>query len=532
MNRLPRSALGFIVAIAVIPVILSAVPDGLTSQMHQAANGLDEIQKVAKQITDIQSVEHGLRSPETRPLNSEVPEPATMTASTSQDSLVGSSTSTIIPDKSGASSTTQPGFTASKPESTEPSTTTNNPSTNTSTQTTTTTVKSSNLVEGAITGNACPCTVTGTVELKGNISLQGDLVVQGGTLIARSGVNLNGNGYQILFIAGGRADFQGTPVFTWSENGSRQNLIRDIVFRDMRRIIFMGAGPSTLRFITVMDSGTPNLGDYPLHWHVNGDSTRGTLVEGVVVLNGAHHAFVPHGSHGITFKDTIAKNTAGDAYWWDPGRGINCSNEVVYDHALADHVTNAPGDNRGFRLSAFRLGCGEGNTVKNSVARNVDPSNPKDCAGFHWPENDEGVWVFKNNSSIGSACNGIFVWQNTSRDHIVDGFSGDKVDNGAYVNLYRYLNLDVSEVENHALGRSGGELIFDGGSVGLFRMTKHVLEGGPVRVSNMTIGTFRIEDAGGEPGTYILENVNIGCGDIEYADAHPGSLVTIDGKTC
>ncbi len=127
-------------------------------------------------------------------------------------------------------------------------------------------------------------------------------------MIARPGVDVEGNGFQIMFTNGAKADFQGTPVFTWSNNGAKQNLVRDINFRNLRRIIFTGAGPSTLRYFTISDSGTPTPGDFPLHFHLNGDSVRGTLVDGVVVLNGANHAFVPHGSHGITFKDTIAEH--------------------------------------------------------------------------------------------------------------------------------------------------------------------------------------------------------------------------------
>ena len=217
-------------------------------------------------------------------------------------------------------------------------------------------------VGGSITGQACPCTVTGTAELSGKVDLQGDLIVDGGTLVARPGVEVDGNGFQIMFMNGGKADFQGTKVSTWSNNGKSQNLKRDIVFRNMRRIMWMGGGPSTLKYFTVADSGTSTLGDYPMHWHLNGDRTRGTIVEGVVVINGRNHAFVPHGSHGITFRNTIAKNITGDAYWWDPpgtngscSKGSGCShidnsNDILYDHALADGVKG------GRHVTGFLLG--------------------------------------------------------------------------------------------------------------------------------------------------------------------------------
>lgn len=392
---------------------------------------------------------------------------------------------------------------------------------------------------GTITGDACPCTVTGIVELKGNISLQGDLMVMGGTLVARPGVNVEGNGHQIMFMDGGTADFQGTEVFTWSGNGSNANLTRDITFSNLRRIMFHnGAGPSILKYFIVANSGTGALGDYSLHWHLNGDSARGTIVQGVVVINSANHAFVPHGSHGITFKDTIAKNGRCDAYWWDPPEfqstsTVNNSNDIVYDHALADGVTNCIGDSRGFRLSAFNLGAGRGNIIRNSVARNVKPSSPKDCSGFHWPElhhDQPSSWTFTNNASFNSLCNGIFVWQNDSQTHTINGFKGDGIDHGAYVNTYDYRNINVDFVEVHALSWS-----VTGGSIGVVKVFRHALRADPVVFSDVTIDRFIInnaDDGGHVPGTYVLSNTGLACADIEYVSVVPGTVVRIDGIDC
>jgi hypothetical protein len=391
-----------------------------------------------------------------------------------------------------------------------------------------------------ITGDACPCMVHGTTELKGNISLHGDIMVMGGTLVARPGVNLNGNGYQIMFMDGGQADFQGTKAFTWSGNGSNANLSRDINFRNLRRIMFhQGAGQSTLRYFTVEDSGTAALGDYSIHFHLNGNSTRGTLVEGVVVIGSKNHAYVPHGSHGITFRDTIARNGKCEAYWWDPPEFqstslVNNSNDILYDHALADGVTNCPGDNRGFRLSAFELGAGIGNTIRNSVARGVTPTHNADCAGFHWPElnnKQPSSWTFTNNASYGSKCNGIFVWQNDDEDHIVNGFSGDDgIDHGAYVNRYDYRNINVPYVEVHALGWS-----VTGGSIERVTIFKHNLAGNPVTFSHVSIGSLTVNngaDGGSLPGTYVLDDTDLSCDEITYQSVVPGTRVVIDGSDC
>lgn len=391
---------------------------------------------------------------------------------------------------------------------------------------------------------------TGTVLFEGRVNLIGHVTIaNGGRLIARPGVHVEGNGYALDFANGASADIQGTPTSTWSGNGSNANLKRDITFNNMKRIMFhQNAGKSTLRYFSVTNSGTSQPGDYPLHWHLNGNSTRGTLVEGVAVVNGKHHAFVPHGSHGITFKDTIAKNTSGEAYWWDPpGTNGSCarakfctldnSNDITFRHTLADGVTNGPGDNRGFTLSAFQLGAGSGNVVVDSVARNVNPSHVKDCSGFHWPsqanQNAGGnIWVFENNSSSNpSGCHGIFVWQNGGGHHIIEDFKGSGIDHGAYGNEYEYRNIDVPYMEIHAAGTK-----VNGGAIDVVTTYRHRNDKQPTAEINGTkIGRFEIRNGspnGDLPGTYVLNNTGLSCGDIVWADAVPGTKVIIDGREC
>ena len=371
--------------------------------------------------------------------------------------------------------------------------------------------------------------------------------MDGGILNARPGVDLNGNGFQIMFMNGGKADFQGTPVFTWSNNGANQNLSRDINFRNLRRIIFLdGAGRSTLRYFTISDSGTPTAGDFPLHFHLNGDSTRGTIVEGVVVVNGANHAFVPHGSHGITFKDTIAKNTKGDAYFWNkPGsnsacvKGVGCgtidnSNDTLYDHALADGVSG------GRHVTGFLLAAGENTTVRNSAAINIVGSpNARFCSGFKWPEYSNGsgrnqpiVWNFKNNYSFSpSGCDGINVWQNDSTLHLIDGFSGSGIDHGAYNNGYLYRNVNVTNVLVHAAGWR-----MENSHAGDVVTVKHRSDSTPTFVfENVTVDSFTIRNAGDNgviPGFYVLNGSGLSCDDIIYDNAVPGTQVILDGKVC
>lgn len=390
------------------------------------------------------------------------------------------------------------------------------------------TSSSAGVVGGVLSGDVCPCSVSGTVVLDGRVDLKGDLMVMGGTLVARPGVVVNGNGFQIMFMEGGRADFQGSPVSTWSNNGSQMNLKRDIEFHNLRRIMFHGAGPSTLKYFTVTDSGTPDvLGDYPIHFHLNANSTRGTIVEGVVVVNGRNHAYVPHGSHGITFKDTIAYNIRGDAYWWDPGQGENDSTDIVYDHALAHTVTPAASGKH--RLTGFMLRGGD-NTVKNSAAVNIKGGS--DCSGFHWPENagPNAVWTFTNNHSSSPDCNGIFVWQNDDEPHIINGFTGSGIDHGAYSNEYQYNNVKVDHLQIQALGWT-----INNSTIG--DVTTHAhndsAKGKTTTITNTQIKTFTIDNGNGKaPGNYILNNTNLTCNDIKYTSTYPGTQITINGTTC
>lgn len=346
------------------------------------------------------------------------------------------------------------------------------------------------------------------------------------------------NGARLTFGVGARADWQGTPTSTWSNHGLTQNLNRDVDIFGSGDVVFgPGSLPSTLRYVEVNLQPLQLLGRYPLHWHLMGDGSRGTLVEGVVVRNSTNRAFVPHASHGITFRDTIAKTIVGEAYWWDGPLSAfdlsNNSNDTLFDRALADGITNAVGDNRGFRLSAFTLGAGTGNTVRNSVARNITSTHVKSCSGFQWPERaiqQPTVWTFTNNEVYGSACHGIFVWQNTDQVHIVDGFISDKgIEHGAYVNFYEYRNVQVPYVIVHAIGWS-----VTGGSIGEVRTTKHQNEG-TVTFTDVAVGRLIIRNAdngGIKPGHYVFTNTGLTCPEVTWAAVVPGTTVTVDGAAC
>ena len=348
------------------------------------------------------------------------------------------------------------------------------------------------------------------------------------------------NGACLCFGPGGRADWQGTPTSTWSNDGNTQNLERDIEITGSGHIRFeLGSGQSIIKYVEINLQPDLKLAEYPLHWHYVGDGSRGTLVEGVVVKNSSNRAFVPHASHGITFRDTIAKNVTGSGYWWDPPPfqskdQSNNSSDIAFDHALVDGVKPFPGES-GHRLAGFTLGAGTGNAVINSAAMNV--AGGKNSSGFIWPEqhhDQPGTWQFANNVAHHNTANGIFVWQNNGHEHIIDGFRGyangrSDIEHGAYENVYDYRNVTVDHVIVHALGWS-----VNGGSVGTVTVERHNNEGASVTFEHVTVGQLIVGNAGDSgdvAGHYIFNNTGLTFNDVTVVSAVPGTTVTINGET-
>lgn len=293
-------------------------------------------------------------------------------------------------------------------------------------------------------------------------------------------------------------------------------------------------------------------GRYGLHFHHNGEASRGSLVEGVVVRDAGNHAFVPHGSHGITFRDTIAYNTASAAYWWDPTSRLkpnNSTNDTTYEHAIAALVRTTDG-----RDSAFQMGEGNNNTVVDSVAVGVQTGGP-DNSGFGWPGTEQGVWNFRNNLAHNNVSHGIFVWQNSTDNHVIDGFTAyynakSGVAHGAYRNSYTYRNLVLLEnderrggavaIESHAVGRPSSdgsvemqlwEGITTGGAV--LRTSGHAQDPeAPVRFVDCDFSTVILAEGPGHYSIYEFVDCGIEPEDIAIEFMHPDSVLrSQDGST-
>jgi hypothetical protein len=232
--------------------------------------------------------------------------------------------------------------------------------------------------------------------------------------------------------------------------------------------------PQTLKGVAIRHMGPRKkaeeftelvLGRYGLHLHMCGDGSRGSVVEGVVIRDAGNHAFVPHLSNGIVFRDCISHNTFEDAYWWDGAPDTRTpgspSHDIRYERCVASLVQYDP-PFRGFTLTGFSLQRGDGNVCTDSVA--VGVQGDTNAAGFQWPEGGEGIWRFERNIAHNNANHGIFTWQNTGKLHVITGFTayhnaGAGISHGAYNNRYTYKDSTL-------YGNRGGALVLHADSWG------------------------------------------------------------------
>lgn len=353
-----------------------------------------------------------------------------------------------------------------------------------------------------------------TARIVGNINLTADLIVEG-LLTGVDTFHCQGNGHSIFFQNGGRADLHGKVKGKWGEWGSGDirsadttgwqtgdrlavaptkagvfaaselvwsnwtatrpvnspdfvqvdgtvakpevlNLGQSIVFENLARGFHFhdSAGIQLLSDVKFLNCGTAGvLGNYPCHFHMLGDASRGSLLERVVVEGGRNHAFVPHGSHGIDFIDCAAYNTINDAFWWDPPANTNQpspndSSDILYDHPLVLGVTGPPIP-ASARLTGFFLGKGAtGIRCINGAAVGVVGGN--ESSGFEWPESAHGNWEFRDCVAHNNKTFGIFAWQNSSQLHVIEDFHAYRngvagIEHGAYGNFYLYRNIFLTD---------------------------------------------------------------------------------------
>jgi hypothetical protein len=304
----------------------------------------------------------------------------------------------------------------------------------------------------------------------------------------------------------------------------------------------------TFKWIRVLNAGKSEadageLGHYPIHFHMLGDTCRGSVIEGVVVEGGKHHAFVPHASHGITFKGCVAYNTTEEAYWWDPdadGEVVNSSHDIAYLDCLAVRVLPKVGSSH-HRLDAFHLGQGNNNRCIGCVA--VGVLGGSTSAGFHWPEGQGAVWEFDNNVAHNNKTSGIFVWQNSDLPHVITDFTAYRigkvgVNHGAYRNSYRYTGISLTETGDdafmvHALPRIGIPLTFEDIATDnglLIRIHNVANMTNPVIYRRAMFTDVKVQetpDGKQVPGWHRFEDCGLVPADFDLTLIHPDSLIQI-----
>ncbi|GLW59231.1 hypothetical protein Kpho01_72410 [Kitasatospora phosalacinea] len=252
----------------------------------------------------------------------------------------------------------------------------------------------------------------------------------------------------------------------------------------------------------------PVLGRYGLHFHMLLDTSRGTVVEGVVVRDAGSHAFVPHASHGITFRGCISHDTWEDAYWWDGPIDTRTpqgpSDDIAYEGCVASRTVYEPNP-RGYRLTGFSLGAGTGSSARDCVAVGVQGATG--ASGYEWPETSEGVWTFERCLAHNNLENGVFVWLNAEHHHTVTQYAayhngGWGIEHGAYLNDFDYTasvlyGNAAGGIAVHALGRDKGT-VFDGLLIDAAGQSdyavstlKHQLDGEPVTLSRSRLTGYR-----------------------------------------
>jgi hypothetical protein len=196
------------------------------------------------------------------------------------------------------------------------------------------------------------------------------------------------------------------------------------------------------------------VGRYSLHFHTSLDATQGSLVEGVVSYDGGNHAFVPHLSHGITFRDCIAHDQAESAYWWDPPYEESDeeenervpANDLVYDRCVASLVR--PTDETEYSTTGFVLGPGQRNVARGCVAVGMQADDSA-TPGFGWrgDAHEAHAWVFEDCLGHDNYGSSLYFWVNGVPHSYVDRFTsyhdGSGMHAGAYTNLVSYRDCTV-----------------------------------------------------------------------------------------
>lgn len=375
------------------------------------------------------------------------------------------------------------------------------------------------------------CHINGTLQFMPGKSItllsNGNIVVHGKLVCRPSGysrvhtirfVNVDeskfvGGGMDVLdtdtglwVMHNGQLDIQGSIRTVWMKKGTtlpfaqkndeivntpqdeeRINLSNNVIIEGtasgFSHIFIHSYKKQYIRNVTIRFMGV-GIGRYGLHFHHCLNGSTGSVVQSVVIRDCNNHAFVPHASHGILFRDCAAVNTKSDAYWWDQPKDKNdTSNNSDYIRWISCIAYKTFG--RFYSMASFMLGSGKGNKCIGCVA--VENTGMAGSCGFLWPEDSnqtENVWEFSYNEAHDNKECGARSWQNDWNLHIISYLKcyRNKIgfDFGAYRNGYHFDSCNFTD--NH----------IDFNLHALPSPNATILNGYKVSIKNSIIGTIKV----------------------------------------
>jgi uncharacterized protein YjdB len=277
------------------------------------------------------------------------------------------------------------------------------------------------------------------------------------------------------------------------------NVTRDIVIEGPGHIHISSSRQQRIEYVTLRAMGIlkPNVGTvdgpvtgrYAIHFHMQGEASRGTVVRGVAAINSGGRVYVPHTSHGITFEDVVSVNSMAEAFWWDDG---HLTDDVLVDRlAVSGVYTPSSVTGQTNRYNAVQLQPGNRKKITNSAASGA-AGGPL-AVGFAWSggARQPAHWTFEGNVSHNNGT-GIRFWNNSGQPHhirdVISYSNRIGTENGAYNNSNRYTNLLL--IGNHLIqNASSNESDVDGGPARYTNLRVEALEGPALEVGGRNLAS-------------------------------------------
>jgi hypothetical protein len=202
------------------------------------------------------------------------------------------------------------------------------------------------------------------------------------------------------------------------------------------------------------------LGRYAMHFHHCMEGSRGSWVHGTAFHDIGNRVYVPHMSNGVTMRNNVSFHSQEAAFWWD---FQEISHDILYENNLLALVSMNGVDSA---QTGMMLNMGDGNVARDNVAVYASGGDFHSRGAFEWNTDSEGIWTFENNLAHSSAA-GVFVWQNTSFNHVISNFESYNnrlgIMHGAYGNSYTYRHgyHYNSPVQVEATSGNSNGVVFD-----------------------------------------------------------------------